>query len=94
MTCWKKMTTFKTSGTTGSRAERLLSDKKEKHLELNPGGFSFLFFKMLSKPDVFRLTSGTESFKIAYTSKLDSRAWGAKGPHVRKVRAPQGKDNG
>ncbi len=53
-----------------------------------------MFFKMLSKPDVFRLTSGTESFKIAYTSKLDSRAWGAKGPHVRKVRAPQGKDNG
>ena len=28
------------------------------------------------------------------TSKLDSRAAGAKGPAVRKVRAPQGKDNG
>ena len=27
-------------------------------------------------------------------SKLDSRAGGAKGPPVRKVRAPQGKDNG
>ena len=27
-------------------------------------------------------------------SKLDSRAGGAKGPQVRKVRAPQGKDNG
>ena len=27
-------------------------------------------------------------------SKLDSRAGGAKGPSVRKVRAPQGKDNG
>jgi hypothetical protein len=27
-------------------------------------------------------------------SKLDSRVGGAKGPSMRKVRAPQGKDNG
>ena len=37
------------------------------------------------------------SLKFRYhsqASKLDSRAGGAKGPPVRKVRAPQGKDNG
>jgi len=31
---------------------------------------------------------------MSFASKLDSRADGAKGPPVRKVRAPQGKDNG
>ena len=37
------------------------------------------------------------SLKFRYhsqASKLDSRAGGAKGLPVRKVRAPQGKDNG
>lgn len=40
------------------------------------------------------MTIGWEYGKIPYASKLDSRAAGAKGPAVRKVRAPQGKDNG
>ena len=35
--------------------------------------------------------------KIKYNRKVtgtDSRVWEAKGSHMRKVRAPQGKDNG
>jgi len=33
-------------------------------------------------------------FYNSWASKLDSRVGGAKGPSMRKVRAPQGKDNG
>ena len=40
------------------------------------------------------LTSPRFSGMIEDASGLDSRAGGAKGPPVRKVRAPQGKDNG
>ena len=40
------------------------------------------------------LTSGPQYGTMSFASKLDSRADGAKGLSVRKVRAPQGKDNG
>ena len=40
------------------------------------------------------LTTPAFSCIIGKASKLDSRAGGAKGSSVRKVRAPQGKDNG
>ena len=40
------------------------------------------------------LTSGPQYGTMSFASKLDSRAGGAKGLSVRKVRAPQGKDNG
>jgi len=50
--------------------------------------------KLKFNPDKKTFDTLSLFFYNGQASKLDSRVDGAKGPSMRKVRAPQGKDNG